>query len=82
MNTTHQIITNHLEAAIEMHQNHTGDAWAQAITALALASASELPLLIEEAEGIMGRIEHDTNCKWCGGDLDAGTPPESWYCTN
>lgn len=79
---THQIITSHLEAAIEMHRNVDLGAWEQAITALALASAAELPLLIEEAEGVMGRIEHDYDCKWCRGKLDAGTPPQSFYCTN
>ncbi|OZE92434.1 hypothetical protein CH298_02555 [Rhodococcoides fascians] len=76
----HQIITNLLGTATHSENPDTG--WALATEALALATAASLPLLVEEAEAIRDRIDHDTNCKWCRGKLDLGTPPESFWCTN
>ncbi|WP_037183863.1 hypothetical protein [Rhodococcoides fascians] len=79
---THQIIVNHLETAIELHRNIDLGAHEHAITALALASAAEITVLIEEAEGVLGRIDHDWNCKYCRGKLDADAKPENFWCTN
>jgi hypothetical protein len=50
--------------------------------ALALASAAELPILIEEAEGVLGRITHDTTCRWCAGQPGAAIPVGSFWCTH
>jgi hypothetical protein len=53
-----------------------------ATEALALAGAVELPLLIEEAEGVLGRIDHDTTCLWCNEIPGAQIPTKSFWCRN
>jgi hypothetical protein len=59
----HQIITDLIGTAAQLPAEDPRAArWAT--EALALASAAELPILIEEAEGVLGRIEHDTTCRW------------------
>lgn len=76
----HQIITHLLGEAT--HHESLSRGWELATEALALATAANLPLLIEEAEAIRDRIDHDTNCKWCWGKLDKGHPPIHFWCTN
>ncbi|OZE92933.1 hypothetical protein CH299_28925 [Rhodococcus sp. 14-2686-1-2] len=77
----HQIITNYIGHAAQLPaEDPRAKRWA--LQALALASAAELPLLIEEAEGVLGRIEHDTACTWCAGQPGAEIPIGSFWCTN
>ncbi|CCQ18041.1 hypothetical protein CH272_23430 [Rhodococcus sp. 05-340-1] len=75
----HQIITELIGNAAQLPAEDPRAArWAT--EALALASAAELPLLIEEAEGVLGRIEHDTTCRWCAGQPGAAIPVGSFWC--
>ncbi|OZF05997.1 hypothetical protein CH300_12300 [Rhodococcus sp. 15-1154-1] len=77
----HQIITHFIgEAAQLPAEDPRAKRWA--LEALALASAAELPLLIEEAEGVLGRIAHDTTCTWCAGVPGAAIPVGSFWCTH
>jgi hypothetical protein len=77
----HQIITALIgEVAQLPAADPRATRWAT--EALALASAAELPLLVEEAEGVLGRIEHDTTCIWCAGVPGAGIPIGSFWCTH
>ncbi|QII09350.1 hypothetical protein BH93_27660 (plasmid) [Rhodococcoides fascians A25f] len=77
----HQIITELIGNAAQLPTEDPRAArWAT--EALALASAAELPLLIEEAEGVLGRIEHDTTCRWCAGQPGAAIPVGSFWCTH
>jgi len=77
----HQIITGLIGAAANAPAGDPRAArWAT--EALALARAVELPILIEEAEGVLGRIEHDTTCRWCDGQPGAAIPVGSFWCTH
>lgn len=53
-----------------------------ATEALALARVLELPILIEEAKGVLGRLEHDSVCRWCTGAPNAAIPVQSFWCMN
>lgn len=77
----HQIITDRLGEAA--HLPSTDPRAARLATeALAFASAAGLPILIEEAEGVLGRIEHDTSCAWCNRHPNADIPINSFWCTH
>ena len=77
----HQIITGLIgEAAQLPAEDPRAARWAT--EALALASAAELPILIEEAEGVLGRIEHDTTCGWSNRQPGAAIPVGSFWCTH
>ncbi|ORI13535.1 hypothetical protein [Rhodococcus sp. 1168] len=77
----HQIITGLIGAAAQLPAADPRAArWAT--EALALASAAELPILIEEAEGVLGRIAHDTTCRWCARQPGAAIPVGSFGCTH
>jgi hypothetical protein len=77
----HQIITELIGNAAQLPaQDPRAARWVT--EALALASAAELPILIEEAEGVLGRIEHDTTCRWCDGQPGAAIPVGSFWCTH
>lgn len=77
----HQIITTLICNAVQLP---AGDPRARcwATEALALAGVVEMLLLIEEAEGVLGRIDHDTTCLWCNGIPGAQIPPDSFWCRN
>lgn len=77
----HQIITTLIGHAAHLPG---GDPRARrwATEALALAGVVELLLLIEEAEGVLGRIDHDTTCFWCNGIPGAQIPTDSFWCRN
>lgn len=76
----HQRITDMLGEAAHMPLAAADRARRIATAALALAAAAELPILIEEAEGVLGRIEHNTTCNWCQGVPGAQLPdrPNFW----
>lgn len=77
----HQMITGLIGHAAQLPAEDPRAAqWAT--EALALASAAELPLLIEEAEGVLGRLAHDVSCAWCLGAPGAPIPVGSFWCTN
>jgi hypothetical protein len=77
----HQIITGLIGTAAQLPAEDPRAArWAR--EALALASAAELPILIEEAVGVLGRITHDTTCRWCAGQPGAAIPVGSFWCTH
>jgi hypothetical protein len=77
----HQIITSLIGRAAQMPADDPR-AYRWATEALALASAARLPLLIEEAEGVLGRITHDVACAWCNRVPGAAIPVASFWCTN
>ena len=73
----HQIITELIGNAAQLPAEDPRAArWAT--EALALASAAELPM----AEGVLGRIEHDTTCGWCNRQPGAAIPVGSFWCTH
>ncbi|ANQ76063.1 MULTISPECIES: hypothetical protein [Rhodococcus] len=76
----HQLITALLGEAAQLPAEDQR-AWRWATEALALAGATELHILVEEAEGIRGRITHDVTCTWCAGVPGAEIPTESFWCT-
>ncbi|CCQ18443.1 putative uncharacterized protein [Rhodococcus sp. AW25M09] len=77
----HQIITDLIgNAAHCPAEDPRAARWAT--EALVLASAAELPILIEEAEGVLGRITHDTTCRWCNRQPGASIPVGSFWCTH
>ena len=77
----HQIITGLIGNAAQLPAEDPR-ADRLATEALALASAAKLPILIEEVEGVLGRIEHDTTCQWCAGQPGAAIPVGSFWCTH
>lgn len=77
----HQIITGLIGEAAQMPPERPL-ARTMALEALALASAAELPILIEETLGVISRIDHDNNCQWCRGHRGAAIPVGSFWCTH
>lgn len=77
----HQIITDLIGHAAQLSADDSR-AWRWATEALALASAVELALLIEEAEGLLERMTHDVSCAWCNGVPGAPIPVASFWCTH
>lgn len=53
-----------------------------ATEALALARVLELPILIEEAKGVLSRLAHDSTCPWCAGVPNTAIPVASFWCMN
>ncbi len=81
IDSDHQIITTLIGRATRLPASDPrAHRWAT--EALALAGAVELPLLIEEAEGVLGRIDHDTTCLWCNEIPGAQIPTNSFWCRN
>lgn len=77
----HQIITGLIgAAAVTPSADPRALRWAT--EALALAGAADLPILVEEAEGVLGRIAHDTTCPWCAGIPNTAIPVASYWCMN
>lgn len=77
----HQIITGLIAEAVQMRPEHPL-ARTMTLEALALASAAELPILVQEALGVISRIDHDNNCRWCLGHPGAAIPIGSFWCTH
>ncbi|GGG27723.1 hypothetical protein GCM10007304_46930 [Rhodococcoides trifolii] len=82
--TDHQLITGLIGTAVHLPAERSDRARHLVTEALALASFLDLPVLIEEAEGALGRIEHDESCTWCAGMPGAHMPPveEVFWCTH